>query len=325
MRFARLTALATLALALLAGPLAAEAQITIQRVGVVHAGGPYAAVVEGLQEGLRQLGLADPKSLTLLVRETRVDPKEIEGAVQSLVREKVNLIYAIGTSIARPAKRATGEVPIVFSVGTDPVASGLVESAARPGGRLTGNHYLTTDLTEKRLEILREILPRLRRVLIFYNPANPTPRESVRLSRQAAQKLRIELVERHVGSSEELREGLQALRAGEVDAFFYVADATVGSQAQAIIDAAKAIRLPTMFHERTIVAQGALASYGVNYHEIGRLSAKYVQRVLAGADPKDLPIENIDRLEFVVNLRTAKELGISVPRSIVNRADHVIK
>jgi putative ABC transport system substrate-binding protein len=308
-----------------AGPRAAEAQSTVYRLGVVHPGGSYVGVIEGMREGLKQLGLEEPKNLVWYVRTTRVDPKPVEEAVQSLVREKVGVIYTVGTTITRGAKPAARGVPIVFCVGTDPVSFKLVESFANPGGRLTGVHYLTTDLTAKRFEVLTKILPKLRRVLIIYNPDNPTPQESVRLARQTVKQLRLELVERHVRSREELQESLRALKPGEVDAFFYISDSNIGSHSQLIIDAAKAIRLPTMFHERTTVAQGALASYGVNYYEIGRLSAKHVQRILTGADPKDLPVENIDRLEFVLNLRTARELGLAVPQTVVLQADHVIQ
>ena len=139
-----------------------------------------------------------------------------------------------------------------------------------------------------------------------------------------ARQLQFELLERHVKSTEDLRASLAILKARDADAFFYVPDATVGSQAQLVIDAANGIGLPTMFHERTMVVQGALAAYGVNYHEIGHLSAKFAQRVLAGAAPKDLPVENIDRLEFVLNLRTARELGLTIPQLILIRADQVI-
>jgi putative ABC transport system substrate-binding protein len=314
-----------LGLGAVAGPLGVAAQPAAPRVGVIHPGGPFLAVVEGLREGLKALGLEEPRDLFLDVRETRVDPKAIADTTRSLVRDNARLIYTVGTTVTRSVKGAAGAVPVVFSAGTDPVVAGFVQSAAKPGGTLTGYHYLTADLTPKRLEILKEILPRLRRVVVFYSPANPTPRESMKLAHQAARLLRVDLVERHATSRDELRAGLQGLKPGEVDAFFYVPDATVGSQAQLVIDAARAIRLPTMFHERTIVEQGALASYGVNYHEIGRLSAKHVQRVLAGAHPRDLPIENIDRLELILNLRTARDLGLTIPEALIHRADHVIR
>ncbi len=316
----------TLVLGVLSLSLLAEAeQAKVYRVGVILPGGVYYAVIEGLRDGLRELGLEEGKHFVLEIRDTKGDLKTVEAVAQNLEREKVDLMYAVTTSVTTVVKRATGDIPIVFSVGTDPVASGLVESFAKPGGRLTGVHTLGTDLTAKRLEILKEILPKLRRVLTFYNPNNRVARESSKSARKAARQLRIELIERHVASVEELRAALGALRVGEADAFFSVGDAIVASQAQWIIDAAKAKRLETMFQQPSLVAKGALASYGVNLHEAGRLSAKHVQRVLAGTNPKDLPVENADRLELVLNLRTAKELGLTIPRAILHRADKVIQ
>jgi putative ABC transport system substrate-binding protein len=223
------------------------------------------------------------------------------------------------------AQRATTTVPIVFYAGRDVVDAGLVKSLARPGGRLTGIQARTTDLTAKCLEILREIVPKLRRVIGFYNPGNPTARESARLARDAARQLRIELVERNVRSVDELRARLGTLKAGEADAILVAGDAMVTSQAQLVIDAARARKLPTMFNERTSVTGGGLASYGTSYHAVGRKAAKYVHRVLLGTSPADLPVERIDRFELVINLKTAKTLGLTIPQSVLGRADEVIQ
>jgi ABC-type uncharacterized transport system substrate-binding protein len=248
-------------------------------------------VVDGLREGLKELGLEERKHLVLEIRDTKGDLKAVEQAAKNLEREKVNLLYAINTSVSIAARRATADIPIVFFAGTDPVALGLVDSFANPGGRLTGVHSLMTDLTAKRLEILKEILSKLRRVVTFYDPGNPIAREASRLGREAARHLPVEFDERHVASVKELQVGVRALRAREVDAYFEVSDAMVLSQAQLIIDTARANRLPTMFIEQSQVVKGGLASYGVSFHEAGRLSAKYVQRILAGVKPKDLPVQ----------------------------------
>jgi putative ABC transport system substrate-binding protein len=201
----------------------------------------------------------------------------------------------------------------------------LVESFPKPGGRLTGFQIWTTELVAKRLEVLKDILPKLRRVVAFYNPKNATAQQNAKLAREAGRRLRVEVVERHVASVEELRAGLRALKTGEADAYFEIPDAMAGSQAQFIIDTAKAKRLPTMFGRTDLVAQGGLAGYGVNYREVGRMSAKYVQKVLAGTDPKDLPVENAHRISFAINLRTAKALGLKIPGSILDRADQIIR
>jgi putative ABC transport system substrate-binding protein len=315
-----------LILAILAAPLAVEAQqARVYRVGVVLQGGSYSAAIDGLRDGLRELGLEEGKQFVLHVRDTKGDLKSVEAAARSLEGEKVDLIYALATSVTLAAKRATKSVPIVFYAGTDPVAVGLVESFRKPGGRLTGIHSRFTDLTAKRLELLKEMVPRLRRVVTFYSPDNPAAQQSVKIARDAARQLKVELVERPVASIEELRAGLRALRPGEAVGFVSMTDAMVTSQAELIIDAARAKRLPTMFADTESVAKGALASYGVSRYEFGRLSAKHVQRVLLGADPGNLPVEQVDRLHFVINLKTAKALGLTIPQSVLTRADEVIE
>jgi len=319
-------AVALFSLALLAAPVAVKAQSpgSTHRVGIIHHSDVYHVVVDGLRQGLRELGLEEGKHFVLDIRDTQGDPKAVEEAARDLERRKVNVIYTRGTSVTLAAKRATAQTPIVFFAGTDPVSAGLVESFAKPGGRLTGVHGLTTDLTAKRLEVLKEIIPRLGRVVSFYDPGNAVAREAARLGREAARQLGVQFVERHVGSVEELRLALQGLKPREVDAYFQISDAMVTSQALLIINAARVKRLPTMFTEDSLVAKGALASYGQSFRQLGRMSAKYVQRILAGSHPKDLPVENYDKVELALNLRTARELGLTIP-SILIRADKVIQ
>lgn len=300
-------------------------QSKVYRVGVILQGGPAYQVVDGLREGLKELGLEEGKHLVLDIRDMKGDLKAVEKVARNLEQEKVNLRYTINTSVAIAVRRASADTPIVFFAGSDPVALGLVDSFANPGGRLTGVHSLITDLTAKRLEILKEILPKLRRVVTFYNPGNPSAREASSLGREAARHLRVEFDERRVASVKELQAGVEALRKGEVDAYFDVSDAMVISQAQLIIDTARAKSLPTMFIERSQVVKGGLASYGVNYHEAGRLSARYVQRIFAGASPKDLAVETVHKLELTFNLSTAKQIGITIPPNVLVRADEVIK
>jgi len=292
---------------------------------VIHQGGPYSAVIDGLRDGLRELGLEEGKQFVLHVRDGKGDLKSVEATARDLEREPVDLIYAVTASVSVLAKRATKSVPIVFYVGTDPVPLGLVENFRKPGGRLTGIYGPFTDLTAKRLELLKVIIPKLRRVVAFYNPDNSSAQRSVKIARDAARQLKVELVERPVASVEELQAGLRALRPGEVDALFYVSDVMVGSQTERIIETARAKKLPTMFNDKQSVTNGALASYGVSYYTIGRLSAKHIQRVLLGADPGTLPVEQLDRLPFVINLKTAKALGITIPQSVLVRADEVIR
>jgi putative ABC transport system substrate-binding protein len=304
----------------------AEAQQPkVYRVGVVTAGGAWYEVIDGLRAGLKQLGFEEGKQFTLAIRDTKGDAKAAEEAARNLEQEKVNLIYTTQTSVTLATKRATADISIVFCAGADPVDLGLVESFARPGGRLTGVFYRDTDLTAKRLEILKEIIPKLRRAVTFYNPRSPVASESAKLVRETAGRMGIQLVERHVTSVEELRAGVQSLKAGEVDAVFEVSDALTVIQDQLIIDTATVKRLPTMFINHSSVVNGGLASYSVSRQEIGRLSAKYVQRILTGVKPKDLPVEGVDKIELVINLKAAKQIGLTIPQSVLYRADKVIK
>jgi putative ABC transport system substrate-binding protein len=305
--------------------LAEAQQPKVYRVGVLLPGGTWYEIIDGLRVGLRKLGLEEGKQFTLAIRDMKGDVKAAEEAARNLEQEKVNLIYTTSTNVTIAAKRATADIPIVFCAGADPVTLGLVESFAKPGGRLTGIYYVVTDLTGKRLEILKEIVPKLRRVVTFYNPRYPVAVESSKLAREAAGLLGVELVERHFASVEELQAGVRALRAGEVDAFFKVSDPMVSSQAQLIIDTARVKRLPTMFNILSEVIKGGLASYSVSLHEVGRLSAKYVQRILTGVKPKDLPVEGVDKIELVINLKTAKQIGLTIPPNVLARADRVIR
>jgi putative ABC transport system substrate-binding protein len=297
----------------------------VYRVGVILPGGPYYTVIDGLKDGLRELGFEGDKHFVLEIRDLQGDSSAAAETARTLERNKVDLIYTVANSVTILAKRATTEIPIVFAVGSDPVIDGLVESFAKPGGRLTGVHYVVGDLTEKRLEILKAILPELRRVVTFYNPSNANAIAGAKSARAAGRQLHIEIIERHVASVEELRRSLVALRAQDADAYFHSNDGMVTSQAQFIIDTARAKKLPTIFAEQGLVARGALVGYGVNYHEAGRLSARYVHRILTGTSPRSLPVESLNKVGLAVNLKTAQELGLSIPQAVLLRADAVIQ
>jgi putative tryptophan/tyrosine transport system substrate-binding protein len=300
-------------------------QPKVYRVGVLLPGEAWYEVVEGLRAGLKQLALEEGKQYSLGIRDWKGDAKAAEEAARNFEQEKVDLIYTTSTNSTIAARRATVDIPIVFCAGTDPVTLGLVDSFAKPRGRLTGIYQPATDLTAKRLEILKEMVPKLRRVVTFYDPRRPTAIESSRLAREAAQGMGLELFERHVASGEELGASVRALRAGEVDAYLAVSDAIASNQAQLIIDTARAKRLPTMFDFLSHVTKGGLAGYAVSLHEMGRLSAKHVQRILTGVKPKDLPVQGVDKIELVINLKTAKEIGLTIPPNVLARADRLIK
>jgi putative tryptophan/tyrosine transport system substrate-binding protein len=326
LRAALLSALSFLFAILFTLCSAAEAQPSkVYRIGVVLPGGPLYEAVEGVKEGLKELGLEDGKQYALTIRDTQGDPKVAEEVARSFEGDKVNLIYALATSVTTTVKAVTTNVPVVFCVGSDPVTGKLVDSFAKPGGRLTGIHFLVRDLTAKRLELLKEILPKATRVLTLYDPGNRVAVEAAKSAREEAKRLGLKFVERQVSSIEEFKQVLQALKIGDADAYFYLPDAMVSSQAQVIVDTAKAKKLPTMFQEQSLITKGGLASYGQNYHAIGRAAAKYVQRVLTGTHPRDLRIETIEDVELVINLKTAKELGLNIPSALLARASKVIK
>ena len=296
-----------------------------QRIGVIHPGGSQYETLDGLRLGLKELGLEEGRQVVLDIRDLKGDASAADKEAATLEKENVSLIYALTTPVITKAKEATSKTSIVFCIGSDPVTGGLVDSFARPGGRLTGVHYLVRDLTSKRLEILKEMLPKISRVVTFYDPTNRVAAEGATLARDEAKRLGIKLLERHVRSVEDVKAEIKKLKAGETDAFLFPPDPMVGSQSMLIIDTAKAIKLPTMFQEHTMVEQGALASYGQNYREIGRVSAKYVQQVLSGGNPKDMKIETIDSVELAVNLQTAKRLGVTIPPALLTRAKRVVK
>ena len=300
-------------------------QPKVYRVGVLVPGEAWYEIIDGLRVGLKQLGFEEGKQFNLSVRDWQGDAKAAEEAAAKFEQEKVNLIYTTSTNSTIAARRATAEIPIVFCAGTAPVVLGIVDSFAKPGGRLTGIYQPATDLTAKRLEILKEIVPKLHRVVTFYDPRRPTAIESSKFAREAAQQMGLQLVERHIASATELQSAVRALRAGEVDAYLAVSDAIASNQAQLIIETARVKRLPTMFDFLSHVAKGGLASYAVSFHEMGRLSAKYVQRILTGVKPQDLPVEGVDKISLVINLKTAKQIGLTIPPNVLARADKVIK
>jgi putative ABC transport system substrate-binding protein len=310
---------------LVAGSPVKAQQSKPYRVGVLVPGEAWYEIVDGLRVGLKQLGLEEGKQYALAIRDWKGDTKAAEEAARKFEQEKVNLIYATSTNSTVAARRATAEIPIVFCAGTDPVVVGLVDNFANPGGRLTGVYNRSTDLTAKRLEILKEMVPKLRRLVTFYDSRRPTTTESSKLAREAAQQMGIQFIERHITSAEELQAGMRALKAGEFDAYLAMAEPIATNQSQLIIETARVKRLPTMFNFPGEVIKGGLATYSVSFNLVGRLSAKYVQRILTGVKPKDLPVEGIDKIELVINLKTAKQIGLTIPPNVLARADKVIK
>jgi putative ABC transport system substrate-binding protein len=310
-----------------ASPAAALAQPSkIARIGVVSAGGrPYVALLQGLREGLKALGLEDGAHYTLDVKETGGEIAAAEQAGRDFERQGLPILFAMPSSVAVGVKQATSRVSIVFVAGSDPIEVGLVESLARPGGRLTGVHSVTGDLLPKHLQLLKEMVPALRRVLTFYNPDNAAARRSIRAARDAARRLGVEIVESHVRSVADIRVALPKLTRKEVDGYVFTADALITSHADLIVQAALAQGLPAITIYREAVVDGALASYGAPFGELGRIAARPLQRVMTGTRPGDIPVQAYDRVSLVVNAKAAKRLGLTIPQSVLLRADEVIE
>jgi putative ABC transport system substrate-binding protein len=317
--------LIAVALVTIAG-LAEAQQPKVYRVGVLVPGEAWYGIIDGLRVGLKERGLEEGKQFVLSIQDWKGNAKKAEEAARKFEQEKVDLIYTTSTNSTIAARKATAEIPIVFCAGTDPVVVGLVDSFAHPGGRLTGVYSRNTELTAKRLELLKEIVPKLRRVVTFYDPRRPTTVESSKLARETARQMDIQFVERHVASVKEFQVGVRALQAGEFDAYLEMSEPIAVNQSQLMTDKAKILKLPTMVNLVYEVINGALATYAVSFQQLGRVSAKYVQRVLlAGVKPKDLPVEGVDKIDLFINLKTAKEIGLTIPPNVLVRADRVIK
>ena len=303
----------------------AQSGTKLYRIGVIYEGGPWEAVVHGMVAGLTELGLVEGKNFVLHLRNTKGNLRDVESAAKELTSEQVDLLFTVATSVTAATKKATRDVPIVFFAGSDPVRFGLVKSYNKPGDRLTGVAHPVVDSLGKRYDILKQILPNARRVITFYSVDSQIATASLIQERSVAAKLGLELIERPIRSTEEVVAGVRALRVGEVDAYTHGTDAMVISATPRIIDLARERKLPLIVDDVNAIHAGVLAGYGVNYFDVGHFAAKHVMRVLSGVRPQDLPIEVYDKVELGLNLRVARELGITVPQSVMLRADQVVR
>ena len=286
--------------------------------------GPTPAIV-GLRDGLQELGYRENQDFVLGVRFTQGNVAELPEAARSLVRHGVDLIITTsGDSAAKAAQMATTRIPIVFMGGSDPVEAQLVRTFARPGGNITGIADLELELVPKRMEIFRELVPRLKRVLLVYDATNAVAVSRLQVHRAAAQRLGLTLVERPVRTEEEARSVISAIKKSEVDGIFSPRQVSLNIPG-VILDIAPKRAIPTMFHDTIFVEQAGLASYSANIYELGRQAARLADKILKGARPGDVPVEQPTKFELVINLKAAKALDITIPRSILMRADRVIE
>ncbi len=319
--------LATVAGGLLAAPLVAEAQpaAKVYRIGLFHVGLDHVPPsLGGLREGLKALGWEEGRNLLLDWRNLP-DEEAARETAKEFARQRVDLIVAFESQTVRAAKAATAEIPIVFLHVTDPIADGFVKSLAHPGGNLTGIGEFFGELTAKKLELLKTMVPGLRRLLVLVAADDPMTRLELREVRGATAALKIQSVEREVRDREDLERVFGTLKRGEVQGVFIASSTLVTKFPSLVLRLATERQLPVPFHPKEWVTQGALFSYGANFPAVGREAAGYVDRILYGTPPPDLPVQQITQVEFVINLKTAKALGVTIPQSLLLRADHLIE
>ena len=314
-----------LALAIVLAPRAAESQSPAARIGLV---GPaeeprFSEIASGLKQGLREQGYREDTIHVAEGRARRGDDAGARATVQALAGQRVTVLFVVGSALVRLARETVPQLPIVFITPGDPVASGLVASLARPGGNMTGMTFEYPELSGKRLELLRELAPRVRRVLALYDSRDASPRQGVAAARAAATALGITLVEREVRNAEEITRGLKGL--DEADALLGIPGGVTSDHYETMIGAANSKRLPSIFHTRTRSTRNAVLTYGASDVDVARQAARVLDKILKGANAGDLPVERPTRLALVINLKTAKALGLTVPPALLLRADQILE
>ena len=302
----------------------AQAPRLVKIGALTESWGPTPAIA-GLRDGLQELGYRENQDFVIGVRFVQGNVAELPEAARALVRHGVDLIVTTsGDSAAKAAQMATTRIPIVFLGGSDPVGAGLVKSFARPGGNITGIADLEFELVPKRLEIFRELIPGLKRVLLVYDATNAVAVSRLKVHRDAAHRLGLTLVERPVRTEDEARAVISAIRKSEVDGIF---SPRLLSQniPGLILEIAPKRAIPAMFDDSFFVERAGLASYAASNYALGRQAARLVDKILKGARPGDIPVEQPTKFELAINLKAAKALGITIPQSMLLRADRVIE
>ena len=317
--------IAVFTLGILASPLVADAQRASRpyRIGVLHTGFfEEIPSVAGLKAGLRALGLEEGRDVTFDIRFARGRLEEVPILAASLVGTRPDLLVAMQEFSARALRLATSKIPVVFVEVGDPFAADLVASIPRPGGNVTGVYSLVTELTPKRLEILKATFPGVRRVWAVYHTDDLSSRAAARKAQEVSAVLKLDLVAQAVRTSEELVSQLKMLRAG--DGLLSPPGLSLNIPG-VILDLMLMAKWPALFYNSFWVQAGALVSYGSDPHAEGVQAARLVARILRGEQPQELPVEGANKIELAINLKTAKSMGISVPRDILVRADRVIE
>jgi putative ABC transport system substrate-binding protein len=311
----------------LTAPLAsfAQQQGKVWRVGILRTGSPPDPQVEAFKEGLRDLGYVEGKNISIELRYADGDLTRLRALAADLVERKAEVIFAPNSATVPAAKQATSTIPIVFAVVGDPVDSGFVSSLARPARNITGLTIMAPEVSAKRLQLLKEALPRISRVAIFTSTGIGGNAPQAAEVHRASKALGMEILSTQLGRREEFKQELALLRKWRADSIYVTESPTNFLNRKLLAEFAAEARLPAVFGEKGYAEAGGLMSYGANYVALYRRAATYVDKILKGANPGDLPVEQPTIFELVINIKTAKALGIKIPQSILVRADQLIE
>src|SRR3989338_3357018 len=318
-----------MAVALLAVGMIAEAQQPkkVPRIGFLATVSPSTISdrVEAFLQGLRELGYVEGKNIVIEWRYAEGKADRLPGLAAELVRLKVDLIVTAGSPVTRSAKEATSTIPIVMGLDPDPVGNGFVASLARPGGNITGLSSLSPEISGKQLELLKEIVPKLSRVAVLGTSTRPGNAQALRETERAAEAFGVRLQYLDVLSSKDIETAFRAASKGRAEAVLVLACPVLNSHRTQIADLAAKNRLPAIYERAEFMDAGGLMFYGASVTEMFRRAATYVDKILKGAKPADLPVEQPTKFEFIINLKAAKQIGLTIPPNVLARADKVIK
>jgi putative ABC transport system substrate-binding protein len=284
-----------------------------------------AARIEAFRQGLRELGYVEGKNIVIELRSAEGKLDLAPALAAEIVRLKVDVIVTGGPQSTRAAKEATSTIPIVMAFDNDPVGNGFVASLARPGGNITGLSTLYPEISGKQLELLKEIVPRLSRVAVLGNSNHPGNAQALKETELAARALAMQVQYLDVRDSKDIETAFRAASKGRADAVLLLENAVLTSHRKQLVDLAVKNRLPAMYPQTEYMEAGGLMYYGANTGDLFRRAAIYVDKILKGRKPADLPVEQPTKFEFIINLKTAKQIGLTIPPNVLTRADRVIK
>ncbi len=305
----------------------AQQPARIHRIGILipEAGLHESQTVKGLRDGLKQAGYKEGENIIVEVEDVKGARSQLQSALDELVSKRVDVIFTTGTRATQAAMAMTKEIPIVFRHPADPVTLGLVKNVNRPGGNVTGVAAFSLDANQKRLEVLKQIIPNLRRIHIFYDANNRFSPDNFAAAEKSARQLKLDVLEYPVKTAREFKSSLAQMEVNPGDAIFQIADDLVESQGSVLLEEAKKRKMVTMFHAEAWASKGSLVAYGPNYYVMGRQAADLVQKILKGAHPRDLAVAHASKFDLAINLRTARSIGLKVPPELLKKADKVIR